>query len=219
MLSLPGQEDNLVVSPRPQIDHIRKPQILAAAAEVIAERGLASTRIADVAERVSASPSTVLYWFGSKDDLLAEALTVEEDRFNEAMTARVAELDHPRDRLRALIDATAADSESRLWIELWTRALRDRGATGARQRLDDRWREQIAEIVRAGQEAGEFDDDDADETATILASLLDGLAVQVTLGDPAVDEARMRALALRAATVLLGCELDGGGPPVAEVAG
>ena len=60
------------MSPRPQIDHIRKPQILAAAAEVIGERGLASTRIADVAERAGTSPPAVLYWFGSKDDLLTE---------------------------------------------------------------------------------------------------------------------------------------------------
>jgi AcrR family transcriptional regulator len=48
------------LSPRPQIDHIRKPQILAAAAEVIAERGLASTRIADVAERAGTSAPAVL---------------------------------------------------------------------------------------------------------------------------------------------------------------
>ena len=43
------------MSPRPQIDHIRKPQLLAAAAEVIAERGFAATRIADVAERAGTS--------------------------------------------------------------------------------------------------------------------------------------------------------------------
>ena len=44
------------MSPRPSIDHIRRPQILAAAAEVIAERGVAATRIADVAERSGVSP-------------------------------------------------------------------------------------------------------------------------------------------------------------------
>src|SRR5262249_50291658 len=65
------------VSPRPQIDHIRRPQLLRAAADVIVERGLASTRIADVAERAGTSPPAVLYWFRSKDELLAEALTVD----------------------------------------------------------------------------------------------------------------------------------------------
>ena len=66
------------MSPRPQIDHIRRPQILGAAAEVIAERGLGSTRIVDVADRAGTSPPAILYWFDSKEELLSEALTDEE---------------------------------------------------------------------------------------------------------------------------------------------
>ena len=195
------------MSPRPQIDHIRKPQILAAAAEVIGERGLASTRIADVAERAGTSPPAVLYWFGSKDDLLTNALTFDEDRFYGAITERLAGLERPRDRLRALIEACAAEYDCRLWIELWGRALRDQGAALARRRLDDRWRDQIAEVVRAGQELGEFAGDDGDDVAAIIASLLDGLALQATLGDPGIPPERMRDLAVGTAELLLGCEL------------
>jgi AcrR family transcriptional regulator len=198
------------LSPRPQIDHIRKPQILAAAAEVIGERGLASTRIADVAERAGTSPPAVLYWFRSKEDLLTDALTFDEDRFHDAVTERLAGLDHPRDRLRLLIDAYAAEYDVTLWMELWERALRDRGAAAARQRLDDRWRDQIAEVIRAGQGLGEFMEVDGDDMAAILASLMDGLAVQVTVGDPAFPAARMRDLAVMVAELFLGCEL----PPV-----
>ena len=77
------------MSPRPQIDHIRRPQLLRAAADVIVERGFASTRIADVAERAGTSPPAVLYWFRSKDELLAEALTVDEERFDVEMRERI----------------------------------------------------------------------------------------------------------------------------------
>lgn len=195
------------MSPRPQIDHIRKPQILAAAAEVIAERGLASTRIADVAERAGTSPPAVLYWFGSKDELLTEALTIDEDRFYGAITERLAALESPRHRLRLLIEACAVEYDLALWMELWGRALRDRGAAAARQRLDERWRGQIADVIRDGQEAGEFRDVDADDMAAVLASLLDGLAVQVTLTDPAIPASRMRDLTVCGAELLLGCEL------------
>ena len=73
------------MSPRPQIDHIRRPQILAAAAEVIAERGVSGTRIADVAERAGTSAPGVLYWFDSKDQLLGEALAAAEARFGEVI--------------------------------------------------------------------------------------------------------------------------------------
>jgi AcrR family transcriptional regulator len=214
------------LSPRPQIDHIRKPQILEAAARVIAERGIASTRIADVAERAGTSPPAVLYWFGSKDELLTDALTVDEDRFYGVMTERLAALEHPRDRLRHLIDACVAEYDWTLWMELWGRALRDRGAATARQRLDDRWREQIAEVIRDGQALGEFADVDADDAATIVASVLDGLAVQATLHDPDVPRERMLRCALEMAESLLDCELgaaayetaagDGSGDAVRE---
>ena len=53
---------------------VRRDQMLVAAAHLIAERGFSDTRIADVADRVGASPALVIYYFGTKDSLLTEAL-------------------------------------------------------------------------------------------------------------------------------------------------
>lgn len=195
------------MSPRPQIDHLRRPQLLEAAAGVIAERGIASTRIADVAERAGTSAPAVLYWFESKDELLAEALTVDEERFYGQLTEQMTELKRPRDKLRLILEASADECDWTLWIELWTRALRDQSTLGTRRRLDDRWRSQIAEIIRDGQDAGEFGAADPDDVALVLASLIDGLAVQVTLGDPAVTKERMLARLLAIAERLLDAEL------------
>lgn len=196
------------MSPRPQIDHVRRPQLLEAAAGVIAERGIASTRIADVAERAGTSPPAVLYWFGSKDELLAEALTFQEERFDTELTGSMEALERPRDKLRLLLGSSAADYDWTLWMELWTRALRDRSSRVARRRLDERWRAQIAEVIRDGQRAGEFGEADPDDVALVLASLIDGLAVQVTLGDPAVPKERMLARALDIAERLLQADLE-----------
>ena len=60
---------------------VRRDQMLAAAAQLIAERGFSETRIADVAERVGASPALVIYYFGTKDSLLTEALRWSERAF------------------------------------------------------------------------------------------------------------------------------------------
>ena len=195
------------MSPRPQIDHIRRPQLIQAAAEVIVERGVASTRIADVAERAGTSPPAVLYWFRSKDELLAEALTFDEERFDAETRKRIDRLERPRDRLRYLIEVSAAEYDWTLWIELWVRALRDPTSRRARQRLDSRWRDQIAAVIRAGQAAGEFGDADPDEVALLLSSVLDGLAVQATLDDPDVPRERMLRCALELVESLLDCEL------------
>jgi AcrR family transcriptional regulator len=196
------------VSPRPQIDHIRRPQILEAASAVIGERGLAATRIADIAERVGTSGPTLLYWFDSKDELLAEALGFAEDRFYDAITARLAELDQPAERLALLIEASVADYDWTLWMELWTRALHDSEIGRKRHQLDRRWRGEIEREVRAGQASGEFsDDDDPVRVAAIIASLLDGLAVQTTLEDPGFPPERTRELTVEIAERLLGTEL------------
>ena len=62
------------MSPRPKVDHLRRPQIVKAAAEVLYERGLFDTRIGDIAERAGTSSPTILYYFESKDRLLEEAV-------------------------------------------------------------------------------------------------------------------------------------------------
>ncbi len=204
------------MSPRPQIDHVRRPQLLEAAAGVIAERGIAATRIADVAERAGTSPPAVLYWFDSKDELLAEALTVDEERFYGMLTERLEALDSPRERLRLLLESSAEEYDSRLWMEIWTRALRDRSTRRVRRRLDQRWRAQIAEVIRDGQNAGEFGEADPDDVALLLASLVDGLAVQVTLGDPDVPKERMLARVVDVAEKLIATEL---GPVEAAIVG
>jgi AcrR family transcriptional regulator len=196
------------VSPRPQIDHIRRPQLLAAAAEVIAERGFNATRIADVAERAGTSAAGVLYWFESRDELLAGALTFAEETFAERLRARLAELDSPSERLVALIESSVGgDDDWTLWLELWTRALRDPALAESRQRLDDRWRALIASVVSEGQAAGDFAGPDPDRAALELAALMDGLAVQVALGDHVVTAALMRATCIEVAERLLETEL------------
>ncbi len=56
----------------------------------------------------------------------------------------------------------------------------------------------------AGQEAGEFAQVDADDFTITLAGLLDGLAVQIVLEDPAVSPQRAYELAMRFAAGQLG---------------
>ena len=200
------------MSPRPSIDHIRRPQILAAAAEVIAERGVAATRIADVAERCGVSPPAVLYWFDSKEKLLAEALTADDDRFYEELGERLAGEATPRERMVALIEAAAADADFALWMELWTWALRDADLRAARERFDRRWRATIEAIVADGIVAGEFGagvgaDVDPAQAALAIAALIDGLTVQAALGDPEVPVPRLAETVLVSVGRLLEVEL------------
>ena len=200
------------MSPRPSIDHIRRPQILAAAAEVIAERGVAATRIADVAERSGVSPPAVLYWFDSKEQLLAEALTADDDRFYQELGERLDEAATPAERMVALIETAAGDGDFALWMELWTWALRDADLRAARERFDSRWRATIEAVVADGVAAGEFGTRagstvDPSQAALAIAALIDGLTVQAALGDPEVSVPRLTETVLASAERLLEAEL------------
>src|ERR671919_2954579 len=116
---------------RPRLTRQRRMEILEAAVEVIGERGLCDTRVADVARRAGASAALVLCYFDSKDRLLTEALTHAEDRFYLETFHELTGLERARDRLASLIDRSlpAGGSEVlgdwRPWVQLWVPALRD----------------------------------------------------------------------------------------------
>jgi AcrR family transcriptional regulator len=214
------------MSPRPKVDHLRKPQIVAAAAEVLYERGLFDTRIGDIAQRAGTSSPTILYYFESKDRLLEEAVEHADRGFYERLADGQDRAGSPGERLVDLIEQTSLGpgglNDYTLWMEIWVRARRNESVRNTYIELDRRQRALIAEIVREGQADGEFDAAaDPDDFAVVLSGLLDGLGVQVTLGQPDVTPERMVDRCLALASRELGCELhrhnalitDGGARP------
>jgi AcrR family transcriptional regulator len=200
------------MSPRPKVDHLRKPQIVAAAAEVLYERGLFDTRIGDIAQRAGTSSPTILYYFESKDRLLEEAVEYADRGFYERLADGQDRAGSPGERLVDLIEQTSLGpgglNDYTLWMEIWVRARRDESVRRTYVELDRRQRALIAEIVREGQHEGEFNAAaDPDDFAVVLSGLLDGLGVQVTLGQPDVTPERMVDRCLAVASRELGCEL------------
>ena len=200
---------------RPKATKDRHQEILDAAAHVITERGLAETRISDVADSAGVSPGLILYYFDSKDRLLAEALTYANDDFFVRMSREIRRLPTAKEQLRRVIDLSVPGylpeygklDEWALWIEVWVRALRDPEMAKDREILDQRWRQSIADIIRAGQAADEFPERDADEIALRLGSLIDGLAIQVIMNDSQVSPERMHRACMEVAAREIGFDL------------
>src|ERR671913_2520471 len=117
---------------RPKLTQKRRTQMLEAAMEVIADRGLCETRIADVAKKAGLSPALVVYYFGSKEALLTEALAYAEDLFYIEAFRELTGIEGASRRLVRLIDLARppevrgeSDEDWTLWVELWSRALRN----------------------------------------------------------------------------------------------
>src|ERR1700712_2072350 len=116
------------MSPRPKVEHLRRPQIIAAAAELLYERGLFDTRIGDIAERAGTSSPTILYYFESKDRLLEEAVDQTDREFYERLTTGQLQHELASDKLVHLIEEISRGpgglSDWTLWMEVWVRARR-----------------------------------------------------------------------------------------------
>ena len=186
--------------------------MLAAAAELIGERGFSETRIADVARRAGVSPALVIYYFSTKDELLTEALRFSERSFYADVAAQLDRLRTARERLEMLVRTTCVPQGEGeipgawgLWFDLWAQAFRHPEVKKDRIELDQRWRDTIAQVVRDGQVSGEIGRSvDADTFAITFSALLDGLSIQVALQDPVVDAERAFGIAMAVAARELG---------------
>lgn len=195
----------------------RHAEILEAAARVITDRGLADTRISDIADRCGVSPGLILYYFESKDRLLVEALTSANDQFYLRLSREMRRMDSARDQLQRLVELSVPGllpeyerlDEWALWIEIWVRALRDQKLAQEREVLDRRWRQSIADIIRHGRSTGEFPDgEDADQLGLELGAMIDGLAVQTLMNDKAFTPQRMFEVCMDVSGRLIGFQME-----------
>jgi AcrR family transcriptional regulator len=190
----------------------RRQLILDAAREVLRDRGFAGARVADIARHAGTSPGLVVYHFGTLSALLAEAVTKVEEDFYDGLDRKLGAAACPVSKLRYCAQFSAEDGRAlgdwALWLEIWAQALRDGTARSTREQLDRRLRDTLAAIIVEGCADGTFRCPDPAATSARLASLVDGLAVQLALKDPAMSSDRMMSLWLTAAALELGVEVD-----------
>jgi AcrR family transcriptional regulator len=191
--------------PRRRLDDVRRPQILETTVDLIRERGLWEVRLADVAERAGLSATSVVYYFGTKDELFAEAIHAADAAFYEPLDDEFDRHRSAAERL-VLLMRHSASSDWPLWIDLWVYSRHHPETAAAQRHFHERWRTTIEEIVRHGCEAGEWSVSDPAEVALRLSALTDGLAVHMVLGDSEHTPARYVEMSLAAAALELGVD-------------
>ena len=188
-------------APATEQNESRRIEMLRAAAELICERGFGDTRIADVAKRAGVSSALVIYYFGTRDRLLVDALRYSEESFYEAAEQMLSEVTSLRERLSLLIRWTCvpeADDEIPgawgLWFDLWAQAFRHDEIKAGRAELDARWRKMIVDAIKSAELETKVN---ARMFALEFAALLDGLSIQVALEDPEIDSDVAYDIAMR----------------------
>jgi AcrR family transcriptional regulator len=187
---------------------VRRAQVLRAARACIVAQGYERVTMRDIAETAGVSTGTVVHYFRDKESVLEAALLDKIQDTGITFRAALAGAQSAWERLERLVEASLPASDEvrdewRLWLTFWGEATRNERLRAVSERQHQRWTRFLAGILRDGVAAGEFAPIDPQATATQIAALVDGLAMQATLSNPALPPAQMRLLCLDALRRLL----------------
>ncbi|MEH1127577.1 TetR/AcrR family transcriptional regulator [Micromonospora sp. CPCC 206061] len=188
---------------------VRLETLLRTACDVIVERGLASTRTADVANAAGVSQALVFYHFATKERLLAQAFTYAAEQDLAQLQAVMDSSARPREKLKKILKLYAPTGRSKswaMWIDGWSESQRIPELEKVSRHLDLRWKEALTEVITAGVTAGAFKCDDPAGAAWRILALIDGLAVQVTIHDRVISRRQLTEWVRQTAARELGLE-------------
>ena len=161
--------------------------VLAAAMDMIAERGLEKLTMAALGREVGMSSGHLLYYFRSKDELLLRTLEWSEGRLGAERGRLLTRPGSARERLEAYVGVYVPDGHRdphwTLWLEVWNRS--QNAAEDARERqaaIEGAWHRDLVALIAEGVSRGEFRPVDADRFAARLRALLDGFSIHVAIG-------------------------------------
>ncbi|MFI5271508.1 MAG: TetR/AcrR family transcriptional regulator [Ktedonobacterales bacterium] len=168
--------------PRPDVSEERKGQILDAARQVFAERGLHETRMDDIAERSGLSKGALYLYYASKDAIIA-ALLRQFFKLGLRELRKLTETEGTvSERLLAYTRQVAGEAELMVALaplawEFYAIAARQKSVRQFFKDSFTEYRTGLAALIQTGIDSGEFREVAADEVAATMAALYEGLAL------------------------------------------
>ncbi|MEU1619978.1 TetR/AcrR family transcriptional regulator [Streptomyces sp. NPDC005722] len=176
--------------PRRRLKQPRE-DVMAAAMATIAERGLAELTIAGLGRQVGMSSGHILYYFGSKDELLLQTLEWSEEQLAAERRRVLGGPSAPRERLDAVIDLYLPDGRRdprwTLWSEIWNRTTAAEDVLRRQLDLELVWHRDLVALLAEGISRGDFRRLDPERFTVRLRALLDGFGVPLVIGLPGMD--------------------------------
>ena len=164
-------------------------RILDAAKKILSERGYSKLTLQAIEEESGEYRALVAYYFGSKQGLVDAIIDSLMEAEDEALRERLAEIDEPGERVRALIDEQRQISADwrgfRAFYELLPNIMRDERLREVLAADYAKSRELDRQTLAAGRTGGgpgggrgDGADKDLDKLAALSVAIVEGLAVQ-----------------------------------------
>jgi len=162
----------------------RREQILSAALRLFAKRGFAATKIGDIVGQAGISHGLAYHYFHSKEEIFYELLKRAMQASSESILVAERMPGRPADKIRMIagyiMDAIGKFEDTAYYFMIVTHASVMEGQSEENRRLLEESAaglEAMVRILKAGQEAGEVREGDAEAMATTFFAALQGLAM------------------------------------------
>jgi AcrR family transcriptional regulator len=178
------------------VDHEqRRKTISAAAMKVIAERGLESTKLVDIARLAGVTTGAVTHYFSDKDTILMAALEMAYDTMFANM-ARVKEKDS-YSFLDIIAEALPTTAESRtamtVWLAFWSRSIAEPRVAEMQLEFHHRWQNIVAqELMRHCHRTQMQVPKDLDGICQSITAQVNGLIIRGLVDRPDWPASRLR---------------------------
>lgn len=189
--------------PRTEVENLRireeqKKHIIKSAVKVLARKGLAATKMADIAGEAEVSYGLVYHYFSNKEQILSELLDEALERGSGNMQKALEASGTSWDRLEMFVTGALqsfrehpeflvvlyqALQDKEIHSKLWERAQSKRGLMMEASRR----------LITEGQATGQIVQDDPDQLVVVLLSIFQGMACAAIVrgGEIPVIDARI----------------------------
>ncbi len=183
------------MSPRVIDREEKRLQIIKAAIKIFAMKGVAKTRMSEIAEQAGIGKGTIYEYFKSKDEIVSSAFYFFMDELNTIVAKKIYRIFDPVKKLECFFDAwiEVLDSPQMEFIEVmvdfWAEGIRSKesGDTFDLAKMYKEYRLMVQNLLDDCIMSKSSDDMDTQIMASIIIGALDGLMIQWIVDRDAYD--------------------------------
>ncbi len=176
------------MSPKIVDKDAKRAEILFAAMRVFSEKGVAKTKMIDIANAAKIGKGTIYEYFHSKEDIFGQTFQHFYKDMQAILEKAITATDDPVEKLRLLFNISFSEflessgDLAKIIMEFWAEGMRNKdekilGIFNLKQ-IYAEYRTLISDILKEGIQNGVFREVDTISLAAILIAAMDGVTLQ-----------------------------------------
>jgi AcrR family transcriptional regulator len=161
---------------RKSIAKIRREELIEAAKRCVVELGVDQATVRDIARYGGFSAGSILYYFSSKDELLAVTFLDSCESLRSAIEREMALKARALDKLEVAAEVCLSSPEWQFWLAMRGRGVREARLATAIREAYEKWLALLEEVVREGIASGEFRVEEPGCLVFAVSAIIDGFA-------------------------------------------